>query len=233
MSEALTHDDLATAALRDAPWRSAEVPDLRQGVWTRLGDERVLGDDATESVLGRLAERARSAAQAQGYAVGWSAGQQAALRRQAEDAAVAAATAERLEAMRAHEHAEAVAGLRAAAAALNEAAAQVVARIGEQATDLAFELTETLLGHELSLTTDPGPGAVARAIAVLPTNAVATVRLHPRNARSMAAAELGELGAEVVADPTLDLHDAIVETDTTAVDLRLSEAMARVRGALA
>ncbi|MDF1605964.1 FliH/SctL family protein [Nocardioides sp. YIM 152315] len=232
MSEALTHEDLGASELRAAPWHSDERPDLRQGVWTRLGDERVLGDAATESVLGRLAERARSAAQAQGYAVGWSAGQQAALRRQAEDSAVAAATAERLEAVRAREHAAAVEGLRSAAAALDEAAAQIAAHIGEQATDLAFEVTAALLGHELSLATDPGAGAVARAISALPTSAAATVRLHPQSARSVAAAGLGETGVDVVADPTLGLHDAVVETDTTAVDLRLSAAMDRLREVL-
>jgi flagellar assembly protein FliH len=58
------------------------------------------------------------------------------------------------------------------------------------------------------------------------------VRLHPRSARSVAAGELAELGVEMVADPTLDLHDAIVETDTTAVDLCLSEALSRLREAL-
>ena len=57
------------------PAAPAEPPDLRTGVWTRLGDDRVLGDAVTEAVLGALAERTRDAAQAQGYAVGWAEGQ--------------------------------------------------------------------------------------------------------------------------------------------------------------
>ncbi|KQW42575.1 hypothetical protein ASC77_23155 [Nocardioides sp. Root1257] len=207
-------------------------PDLRHGHWTRLGDERILGDGATEAVLGRLAERTRAAAQAQGYAVGWSEGQQAALRRGLEEAAAAAADAERREQARAREHAAAVAGLHAAAAAVAASAQEVCTRIADQATDLAFEVIETLLGHELAASTDPGAGVVARVLAVLPKDPATTVRLHPATATSIAVAELDTVGVEVVADATLDLHDAIVETSTTAVDLRLAQAVDRLREAL-
>jgi flagellar assembly protein FliH len=207
-------------------------PDLRHGVWTRLGDDRVLGDDATEAVLGRLAERTRGAAQAQGYAVGWSEGQRAALRRGAEQSAAAATDLERLEQIRAREHAAAIAGLTAAAAGLRAATVEIAARIGAQATDLAFEVVTTLLGHELAAATDPGPGVVGRVLAVLPRNATASVRLHPAAVDSAATAELAELGVELIADPSLALHDAVVETDTTAVDLRLGLAVDRLREAL-
>ena len=213
-------------------WRAAERPDLRRGVWTRLGDERVLGDEATEAVLGRLAGRARSAAQSQGYAVGWAQGQEAAQRRAAEEAAAVAADHARREEVRATEHAAAVAALTRAAAALTAVTEQVATRIGEQATDLAFEVTRTLVGHELAATEDPGAAVVARVIAVLPTGDVATVRVHPRTAASPAAAELAEHGVRLVADPTLDVHDAVVETDTAAVDLRVSEALDRLREVL-
>ncbi|GAA1796320.1 hypothetical protein GCM10009795_047210 [Nocardioides hankookensis] len=207
-------------------------PDLRHGHWTRLGDERVLGDSATEAVLGRLAERTRSAAQAQGYAVGWSEGQRAALRRGAEEAAAVAAEADRREQARAREHAAAVAGLHAAAAAVAASAQDVATRIADQATDLAFEVIRTLLGHELSATSDPGPGVVGRVLAVLPKDPSTTVRVHPATATSLAVADLDAVGVEVVADPTLDLHDAVVETSTTAVDLRLAQAIDRLRDAL-
>ncbi|MBB3043011.1 FliH/SctL family protein [Nocardioides soli] len=234
MSEALTHPETAEPADTGQPvvWPSAERPDLRRGVWTRLGDGRVLGDGPTEAILGGLAERTRTAAQAQGYAVGWAAGQQAALRRAAEREAAATAEAERREAARAREHALAVVALEEAAAALTAAATEVTARIGEQAADLAFELTRTLVGHELSVTADPGADVVARVLAVLPSGPAVTVRLHPRTAEGVSPDPLGAHGVEVVADPALDPHDAVVETDTTAIDLRISEALDRLREAL-
>jgi flagellar assembly protein FliH len=213
-------------------WRSAERPDLRRGDWTRLGGERVLGDGATEAVLGRLAERARTAAQAQGYAVGWSEGQRAALRRSAEESAAAAAETGRREQSRAREHQAAVAGLQAAAAAVAASAEEVATQIAEQAADLAFEVVRTLLGHELAATTDPGQAVVGRVLAVLPKDPTTTVRLHPATAGSTAGTDLAAHGVEVVADPTLELHDAVVETDTSAIDLRLSLALERLREAL-
>jgi len=230
LSEALAHDTQPDT--QPDSWHTAERPDLRRGDWTRLGDERVLGDGATEAVLGRLAERTRTAAQAQGYAVGWSEGQRAALRRSAEESAAAAAEAERRERSRNREHNAAVAGLRAAAAAVAASAEEVAAQIAEQAAELAFEVIRTLLGHELAAASDPGPGVVGRVLAVLPKDPTTTVRLHPATAGSAAAARLDEHGVDVVADPSLDLHDAVVETDTTAVDLRLSQALDRLREAL-
>jgi flagellar assembly protein FliH len=58
------------------------------------------------------------------------------------------------------------------------------------------------------------------------------VRLHPAIVAAAAIAELAEHGVDIVADPSLDLHDAVVETDTSAIDLRLSLAVDRLREAL-
>lgn len=226
MSEALTDSPAAPT------WRSAQRPDLRQGRWTRLGDERILGDEATEAVLGRLAERTRAAAQAQGYAVGWSEGHQAALRRGAEEAAVIAAEAERRELAREQEHQAALATLRRSAAALSTSATEVAERIAAQATELALEVIGTLLGHELAAAADPGAAVVARALAVLPDDPTTRVRLHPAVAASASSADLLPHGVAVVPDASLDRHDVIVETDTTAIDQRISQALARLREAL-
>ena len=226
MSESLTDSHAAPG------WRSAERPDLRQGRWTRLGDERILGDEATEAVLGRLAERTRAAAQAQGYAVGWAEGHQAALRRGAEEAAVITAEAERRELAREQEHQAAQATLRRSAAALSGSATEVADRIAAQATELALEVIGTLLGHELAATTDPGAAVIARALAVLPNDPTTRVRLHPAIAASAGSADLLADGVAVVADATLDHHDVIVETDTSVIDLRISQALARLQEAL-
>ncbi len=222
----------ATTPYAARSWRSADRPDLRQGRWTRLGDERILGDEATEAVLGRLAERTRSAAQAQGYAVGWAEGHQAALRRGAEETAAAAAASARREREREDEHQAALAALYRAAAALSGSAAEVADRMAAQAADLAFELVGVLLGHELSASADPGAAAVARAAAVLPSDPTTRVRMHPGVASSEAAAGLAEQGVVLRADDSLDVHDVVVETDTSAIDLRLTEALSRLREVL-
>lgn len=213
-------------------YRTPARPDLRHGVWTRLGDHSVLGDEVTEALLGKLAERTRSAAKAQGYAVGWSEGHQAGLRRAAAEAAVAREEAERAEEQRAQEHAAAVAGLVAAATMLREASQEVAAQIADQATTLALEVTETLIGHELAVAADPSADVVKRVLAMLPDEPAVLVRLHPETAVATPAAELTGLGVTVRPDAGLDRHDAVIETDTTAVDLRVGTVLKRLREAL-
>ena len=213
-------------------WRRAERPDLRSGVWTRLGHPSVLGDDVTEQALGRLAERTRSAARAQGYAVGWAEGRQEALARAEETAAVAGARAMERERQREAEHRRAVDALTAAAAELRGAIADVCGRVAMQASDLAFEVTRELVQHELSVEADPGAGVVHRVLAVLPATHVATVRLHPATAESVAARSLGEQGITVRPDATLAPDDAVVEVDGAAIDLRIESALDRLKQAL-
>jgi flagellar assembly protein FliH len=215
-----------------ASYRSADRPDLRTGLWTRLGDSAVLGDEATEAALGSLAERTQRAARAQGYAVGWAEGRQEALSRAAETAAASARQIDHHEQVRAAEHREAVVGLARAAEALDAAATQVSARIAEQATALALELTRELVGHELAVATEPGAGVITRVVAVLPDDPTTQVRLHPDTAGSAAAQVLAGYGVRVVTDPDLSRHDAVVETDTTAIDLRVDTALTRLADAL-
>jgi flagellar assembly protein FliH len=214
------------------PWRHAERPDLRTGVWTRLGHPSVLGDDVTELALGKLAERTRDAARAQGYAVGWAEGRQEALARAEETARAAHRAAEQREARRDAEHRQALAALQAAAAELRGAIGGVCDRIAAQATDLAFEVTRVLVQHELSLEEDPGAGVVHRVLAALPGAHPATVRLHPAIVESSAARALAERGVAVAADAGLAPDDAVVEVDDAAIDLRIESALERLKQAL-
>lgn len=214
------------------PWRHAERPDLRSGVWTRLGHSSVLGDDVTEQALGRLAERTRHAARAQGYAVGWAEGRKEALARGEDTAAAAAARAAEREQERDAEHRRALAALQAAAAELRGAISDVCERVAHQASDLAFEVTRELVGHELGLEEDPGAGVVRRVLAALPAAHVATVRLHPAVVESAAARSLGEQGVTLKPDPGLAPDDALVEVDGAAIDLRIESALDRLRQAL-
>jgi flagellar assembly protein FliH len=213
-------------------WRRAERPDLRVGAWTRLGHPSVLGDDVTERALGRLAERTRSAASAQGYAVGWAEGRREALALAAESARIAEQEAAGREREREAEHRRAVSALVQAAEELRRAVGETCDRVAHQASDLAFEVTRELIGHELSVEQEPGAAVVRRVLAALPAEPAATVRLHPAAAESAAVAGLAERGVTVRADPGLAPEDAVVELDSAAIDLRVGTALDRLREAL-
>lgn len=215
-----------------AAYRPVETPDLRTGVWTRLGDSAVLGDAVTEAALSGLAERTHSAARSQGYAVGWAEGRQEALVRASEAAALAEQRHRDEEDRREREHRAAVAALAEAADALRDATRQATTRIADQATDLAFELTRELVGHELSVAADPGAAVIARVLAALPDDQGVVVRVHGAAAASGAAGLLVEHGVRLVVDPGLGRGDAIVETDSAAVDLCVTSALERLREVL-
>ena len=207
------------------------TPDLRSGSWTRLGDERVLGDAVTEHSLAGLAESTRAAAQAQGYSVGWAEGRRAAAELAAEADRAAAEAHAATEARRDAEHAAALAALTRAAAALQQTAARLADELEDQAVRLACELTTELIGHEVRTCT--GVDVVRRALAVLPAGVPVTLRVHPSVVSTPAAGELAAQGVSVVADPALDRADAVVESTEAVVDLRVGAALERVREALA
>lgn len=205
-------------------------PDLREGTWTRLGPDALLGDVHAEDTLSRVAEQARTAARAQGYAVGWAQG-----RREAAQEAGAAAEAEEqrqaaAEAARAAEHREAVAALAAAASRLQALTADTVAAVEEQANSLAWQLVHELMAREVRVAT--GAAVVRRVLALTPDGPVAAVRVHPEIAADPALQDLAGQGVRVVADPALGRADALVEVEDHVLDLRISTAMERVRKVL-
>lgn len=206
------------------------LPELRSGQWTRYGDSGVLADGVTEHALAALAETTRSAARSQGYAIGWTEG-----RRDAEAAAYVAARRHQDEAEADRQRHEAE--HRAAIVALESAAAQLVAAIDtsrrdidERATDLAFELTRTLVGSAQDRETDDD--VVRRVLAATPQQPGVTVRLNPRAGSHADLSGLTGQGLTVIVDPTMDHGDALIETDTSVIDLRVSSALSRVRESL-
>lgn len=206
-------------------------PELRVGNWTRLGGSAVLGDQVTETMLGGLAEKAREAARAQGYAVGWAEGRRTAAEEALREEATRVAAHAAAETRRDAEH-------RAAVDALGRAAEQVrglldglAAAVEAQASELALALTAEVLGIRAATAT--GPDVVARVLQVLPAAPVGTVRLHPSVVADPAVRDLAERGLAVLADPALGRADALVESpDGSVTDLRVDEAMARVREVL-
>lgn len=217
---------------RQTLYRAAERPDLRTGVWTRLGDAAVLGDTVTEAALDGLAERTHSAARSQGYAVGWAEGRQEAMVRMSAAEAAAEQRHRDEEDRREQEHRAAIAAIADAADALRRGIQDATARIADQATDLAFELTRTLVGHELATAAEPGAAVIARVLAALPDDPSTVVRVGSAAAGSHAAVLLQEHGVRLVVDPDLGPGDAVVETDTTAIDLCVTSALARLREVL-
>jgi flagellar assembly protein FliH len=209
---------------------SLRAPDLRVGNWTRFGSDTVLGDAATEDTLSVIAERARSAAEAQGFAVGWAKGVREA---QAAEQLAAVERREREErdsARREAEHAAVVAALQAAVAELHQASATLSSRLSSQAAELAIAVTEEVLAHVAEELTPAD--VVRRALHVVPEDAdAATLRLSPSVARHALEAGL-PAAVSVVADPALSPADALVELHDHVLDLRVDRAVQRVREAL-
>jgi flagellar assembly protein FliH len=208
------------------------TPELRSGKLTRFGQAAVLGDTVTELALSGLVEEARAAAQSQGYAVGWGQGRRA--------AATAAALARRsVEEEQATERAlwearqdQAVRALTRAAQELARATAEAQAVVRSQALDLARELTEALVGHELRSAPDTAADVVARVLAQRPADAPFTVRLHPDVVGHAQSSELADAGVRLVPDARLDPADAVIEVEEHVVDLRMRSALERVREVL-
>lgn len=201
------------------------MPELRADSWTRWGTGAVRGDDVTEQLLEGLAETARQAARAQGYAVGWAQG-----RSEAQSAARAVADQEARRcaedrARREAEHAAALAALRRAADQLVSRIEEVCRAVDDQAAELALELTRELVGHSAA---EAASHVVERVLALAPEHPVARVRLHPSVAAGAAALDQ----VVVVPDPDLGPADALVETDEYVVDLRVETALARLREVL-
>jgi flagellar assembly protein FliH len=207
------------------------LPELRVGRWTRLGGDSVLGDPVTESLLGGIAAQARDSARAQGYAVGWAEGRRAAVEQaEAEQRQRAVVHAEQ-EVRREAEHRAAIDALGLAAEQVKRLLAGLAARVEDQATEVAWAVTREVLGHAVASV--GAPDVVARVLQVLPPAPVGRVRLHPSVAASPAVQELTGRGLEVVADAGLGPADSLVESaDGAVTDLRVDEAMARVRAVL-
>lgn len=206
------------------------TPELRAGEWTRHGERSLLGDPVAESMLGEVAESVRAAARAQGYAVGWASGRRDAAAAAQLEAAEAARQREAEDERREAEHRAAVEALSAAAAQVRALLEELTQAVEKQGSELAWALTEQLVEHEMSATT--GPDVVRRVLRVLPASGLASVHLHPAVAADPAVRALVDQGLTIVPDPGLGRADARVEANGTVVDLRISEAMERVREVL-
>ena len=169
-----------TGTFRPAP----SAGELRSGEWTRLGDERVLGDRVTEEMLSEIAIRARPPLSRRGMP---SAGPRAAAAAEEQSRVEVArlyAEATAQEERRQQEHEATIDALRTAVAEVRATAGAVCDALESQATDLALKLTEAILGRELQVATDPGADAVRRALQT-PSRRVARHDPHERRGSSL------------------------------------------------
>jgi len=206
-----------------------DLPDLRGGTWTRLGDDTVRGDEVTERVLTSLAAQTRVAARSQGYAVGWAEGRRVADTERTARLAELEAAHQAREVRREDEHRAAVAALHAVAASLGDAVAGACAAVEERATEVALDLLTVLLDREVEV----GADALRRARGLLPADGLAVCRLAPTDAAHLAAEVDGlPAGVRVVVDPALGTGEVVVETDDQVVDARFTTAIDRIRESL-
>jgi len=155
---------------------------------------------------------------------GWDEGYQAGL-----EAAMRSAALQRDEVTR-----RAAEALRAAADRIAEGRAEAIAVVQHDAAELAFELTRTLVGHELAASARPGLDAVSRALHLALPGEELVVRMHP--AEVLDAGVLQDLVPNsvvtVVADRTVEAGGCIVDSGPCRIDAQIKPALERVRAAL-
>jgi flagellar assembly protein FliH len=119
-------------------------------------------------------------------------------------------------------------------------------RLEEAACDLALQLAETILAHELSVAANPGRDAVVRAVAHATGDGPTTVRLHPEDLAQLGdpalvneSVHLGEAAGQLapdarfVADPSVGRGGCVLEIGAAVVDASIDAALERVRAVFA
>lgn len=160
---------------------------------------------------------------AMGYADGYQAGNQTAA-----DAALTAAE-EREQRLR-----DALDALGRAAEACNSRQAAGIAELEQTVVQAIFDLTETLLGRELSRARTGGRDALLRALDLVRGHGPVTARLHPDDVETV-----GELAVlipgrtlELIPDPSVEPAGCIVEAGALRVDAQLGAAIERAKRVL-
>lgn len=163
----------------------------------------------------KRAQLSRPEAQQPAFAAGLEAGRAAAL---AEEAEANAAARQRLE--------DASHALRQATAELRAVQAETLRTDVHDAMALVVEVVECLVG---SLPEGLNIERLERALALVPGDELAIVRLHPDDAEQALSLPVG---AKIVADETIERGGCVAEVGATRIDAQVGPALARLRKAL-
>ena len=130
--------------------------------------------------------------------------------------------------------ASATAALGAAVTRLDEASLPLADEVRETVLGTVLTLVEDLVGRELALAEDPVLDAVRRALALVPADAPAVIRVHPDDLAEIPAEALAELpdSVRVIADPAIERAGAVAETGSRRIDAQLVRALERVQAVL-
>jgi len=180
----------------------------------------------------RAEEQARARGHAAGYAAGYAAGLRAAAaevkeqkaRLQAEHEAVVQNGRLRVE--------RAIQALNAAASALQQRTAPVLAEAQDTLAAAAMDLAEAVLGCELADGSRSARAALSRALTGVDTATVQTVRMHPVDLSLLEPEVRRQAGVQFVPDATLERGDAVTEFADGYLDAKIGSALARAKAAL-
>jgi flagellar assembly protein FliH len=165
-----------------------------------------------------------------GYRIGYQAGFDAAL-------ADAAAAIDSREQQRASNLAAVIQELAEAAERIEEHHSAIVAEMETQIVALAIDIAETLVGHDIATSTNPGLDALVRALHLAPTTNAVSAQLHPDDYATLTASadweRFADQGLTIIENAQLQRGDCIVDAEATRIDARLAPALARVREVIA
>jgi flagellar assembly protein FliH len=233
-----------TGAERATPYRErspvqqpAQTTERRSTI-RRAADLPVVGGSGASFRLGDVyAEelaRLREHAHAEGFTAGHAEGMTAAADVVAEAERAAAARLADVQARWERRVASATAALGAAVTRLDEASLPLADEVRETVLGTVLTLVEDLVGRELALAQDPVLDAVRRALALVPSDAPAVIRVHPDDLAEIPAEALAELpdSVRVIADPAIERAGAVAETGSRRIDAQLGAALERVQAVL-
>jgi flagellar assembly protein FliH len=210
--------------------------DLRTSPFVaRYGADPRLVDPVLEAVVADAERRAAREGWERGHREGYDAGRSEAVARADEEALFRREREAEAAALRERQWSQALDQLRRAAAELDAREAPVLAELDRTIADMAVRIAETLVGRHLELAAAPALDAVHRALALLPRETAATVRVHPDDVATLPdlSGALAGGSVAVVADPTVEPGGCVAEAGDRTVDARLSTALERLREVLA
>lgn len=214
-----------------APVPAIGAAPFTRATWPKLDAPRGTHRVSLDRVYAVELEQLRREATDQGYADGFAKGMAAAglAVDQATEQARAEVTADH--AARVQRCESALSALGQAASLLHDRSRPALDDLADLVVATALDLAEAVVGRELAVVASPGADALARALRVLPEEAVVTIRLHPDDLATLDPAE-APAGVTLVADPSVQRGGALADSGAQHVDAQLGPALARVREAL-